>query len=88
MDYEEQTAHIVTILATDLGSPSRTAAINLTVLVMDVPDDVPTFNQSLYEATASINDNIGKSVLSLHAGDQASYRIIGKGDQKKCHLSK
>ncbi|XP_078318451.1 protocadherin Fat 4-like [Crassostrea virginica] len=76
LDYEEQTAHIVTILATDLGSPSRTAAINLTVLVMDVPDDVPTFNQSLYEATASINDNIGKSVLSLHAGDQASYRII------------
>lgn len=69
----------MTIIAVDLGSPSLNATTNLIVQVIDKPDNIPTFNQSLYEATARTTDKSGKHLLTLQAGENVRYNITGQG---------
>lgn len=89
LDFEDKSVYNVTIIAVDLGSPSLNATTNLIVQVIDKPDNIPTFNQSLYEATARTTDKSGKHLLTLQAGENVRYNITGQGDknQSQCQSS-
>ncbi|KAL8191488.1 UNVERIFIED_CONTAM: hypothetical protein K2H54_073910, partial [Gekko kuhli] len=70
LDREEVSQHNLTVVATDHGSPRRSATQLLTVHVLDVNDEVPTFQRSHYEASVAENLPAGVPVLQLLATDR------------------
>lgn len=70
LDREEASQHNLTVVATDHGSPRRSATQLLTVHVLDVNDEVPTFQRDRYEASVAENLPPGVPVLQLLATDR------------------
>ncbi|XP_015274464.1 PREDICTED: protocadherin-16 [Gekko japonicus] len=70
LDREEVSQHNLTVVATDHGSPRRSATQLLTVHVLDVNDEMPTFQRSHYEASVAENLPAGVPVLRLLATDR------------------
>lgn len=76
------------VRATDNGSPSQRSEVTVTVLVSDVNDNPPSFNQPLYEAFVSELAPRGHIVTCVQATDADSsdaeslrYSILS-GDEK------
>uniref|UniRef100_A0ACB8FH05 Uncharacterized protein n=1 Tax=Sphaerodactylus townsendi TaxID=933632 RepID=A0ACB8FH05_9SAUR len=87
LDREEVSQHNLTVVATDHGSPRRSATQLLTVRVLDVNDETPTFQRNHYEASVAENLPPGTPVLQLLATDhdletsgQVSYGGISGDD--------
>nr|XP_034970866.1 protocadherin-16 [Zootoca vivipara]XP_034970867.1 protocadherin-16 [Zootoca vivipara] len=87
LDREEVSQHNLTVVATDHGSPRRSATQLLHVHVLDVNDQAPAFERNSYEASVAENLPPGVPVLQLHATDpdlgsngQVSYGGIS-GDE-------
>nr|XP_018907159.1 PREDICTED: protocadherin-like wing polarity protein stan isoform X2 [Bemisia tabaci] len=57
------------VLATDHGSPQKTATASVVFLVQDVNDNDPTFNPKQYEAVVGEDDPPGTPVTSVSATD-------------------
>uniref|UniRef100_A0A8D2L4T7 Protocadherin-16 n=1 Tax=Varanus komodoensis TaxID=61221 RepID=A0A8D2L4T7_VARKO len=70
LDREDASQHNLTVVATDHGSPRRSATQLLAVHVLDVNDEVPAFEQSHYEASVAENLPPGVPVLQLRATDR------------------
>ncbi|KAH0625313.1 hypothetical protein JD844_033822 [Phrynosoma platyrhinos] len=70
LDREEVSHHNLTVVAMDHGSPRRSATQLLSVHVLDVNDETPTFERSSYEASVAENQPSGVPVLQLHATDR------------------
>ena len=71
LDYEAQSTHNITIVASDLGSPSRTSSAILTINVVDVPEDFqsmehPVFAHRYYEVEVEENVPVPLRVLTLN----------------------
>uniref|UniRef100_A0A8C7U8V0 Protocadherin-16 n=1 Tax=Oncorhynchus mykiss TaxID=8022 RepID=A0A8C7U8V0_ONCMY len=80
LDYEERTWYTLTVRATD--SKHQTEA-NLTILVEDVNDNVPTFTQDLYQVILAEHTPAGSAVVTVTATDSDSgengrvmYRVM------------
>ncbi|XP_069825399.1 protocadherin gamma-B2-like isoform X32 [Dendropsophus ebraccatus] len=69
MDREEVQAYNITILATDRGLPSLSSRQVITLGVLDVNDNPPTFTKSNYVAYISENNSPGASIYSIQASD-------------------
>ncbi|KAM5193481.1 protocadherin-23 [Mantella aurantiaca] len=69
VDREIRETYILTILATDNGTPVLSATQILTVTVGDVNDKPPTFKQTIYEAAVLENQEPGLSVMKIEAED-------------------
>ncbi|KAF7701166.1 protocadherin-16 [Silurus meridionalis] len=85
LDYEEKTWYTLTVKTSD--SKHQTEA-NLTVLVEDVNDNVPTFTQDLYQAALAEHSPPGTSVITVTATDSDSgengrvtYRLISSSKE-------
>ena len=78
LDRENQSIYMLTITATDKGSPSMNSTAELVINVVDINDSPPMFNQSLYTVTVSENIPEGTNVLTVVAedGDVAHTRDI------------
>uniref|UniRef100_A0A673T5X8 Dachsous cadherin-related 2 n=1 Tax=Suricata suricatta TaxID=37032 RepID=A0A673T5X8_SURSU len=72
LDYETKTQHVLTLLALDDGMPVLSSSQTLTVLVLDVNDEAPVFQQNLYEASVKENQNPGEFVTRVEAMDRDS----------------
>ncbi|XP_058040716.1 protocadherin-16 isoform X4 [Ahaetulla prasina] len=70
LDREEVSQYNLTVMATDHGSPRHSTTQLLLVQVLDVNDETPTFEKSVYEGQVSENLPAGVPVLQLHATDQ------------------
>ena len=74
LDYERVTEYILTVMTTDLGSPSRSALapaiVNITV--DDSNDNEPVFDEVVYTTVTYENATIGESVLQIWARDEDS----------------
>ncbi|KAJ7320114.1 hypothetical protein JRQ81_019625 [Phrynocephalus forsythii] len=70
LDREEAWQHNLTVVATDHGSPRRSATQLLLVHVLDVNDEAPAFERSSYEALVAENLPPGIPVLQLQATDR------------------
>lgn len=60
---------MLTVVASDHGSPPRSATQLLTVSVADVNDEAPSFPQAAYHVHVPENRPPGTTVLTLHATD-------------------
>lgn len=70
LDREEISAYNLTIIATDKGSPPRTATAHLIIHVNDVNDAYPVFEKSEYSAVLGELVPIGTYVVSIRATDE------------------
>ncbi len=83
LDYEQQVQHIVSIEATDSGTPSLSATAILTINLNDINDERPFFNDSLYSSSVSEATSVGTIVLTVSASDpdtlksDLTYELIG-----------
>lgn len=84
LDYESQHAFALTVQASDGGTPSLSSTQTLTVLLMDVNDETPLFEQNLYRASVMENREPGEAVITVTAVDldsgtvQEERNTIGK----------
>jgi len=75
-----------TVLARDAGQPQRTATAAVTITIVDVNDNTPTFLQTSYGFSLEEHVPVGTLVGSVAATDydssingQVTYRIFGLG---------
>ncbi|XP_061690906.1 protocadherin alpha-8-like isoform X7 [Syngnathoides biaculeatus] len=69
LDREKHSVIKLTLTALDGGKPVKTGTLQVTILVQDVNDNLPIFDDALYKATVTEDAPRGTSVLSVHAGD-------------------
>ncbi|XP_048667629.1 protocadherin beta-15 isoform X2 [Marmota marmota marmota] len=69
LDQEEQSEFRLTLTALDGGSPPRSGTTQIRVLVLDVNDNAPQFEQILYEVQVPENSPIGSLVVKVSARD-------------------
>ncbi|XP_011827920.1 PREDICTED: protocadherin-16 [Mandrillus leucophaeus] len=86
LDREQRAEHLLTVVASDHGSPPRSATQVLTVSVADVNDEAPTFQQQEYSVLLRENSAPGTSLLTLRATDpdlgangQVTYGGVSSG---------
>ena len=86
LDYESRRKHRFAVVASDGGSPGRTAMLNVTVTVADANDNPPTFLQGSYMFIVREELPIGSSVgiVTAHDADSGNngkvrYHVSGEG---------
>ncbi|XP_013862997.1 protocadherin beta-1 [Austrofundulus limnaeus] len=72
LDREIQPRISLKLIAVDGGTPPRSGTVNIDVTVLDVNDNPPVFNQSLYRATVSENAIKGIYITTVNASDADS----------------
>ncbi|XP_039692263.1 protocadherin alpha-8 isoform X7 [Pteropus medius] len=69
LDREKIPEHNLLLTATDGGKPELTGTVQLLVIVLDVNDNAPSFDQSEYEVRIFENSDNGTIVIRLNASD-------------------
>ncbi|XP_055015035.1 LOW QUALITY PROTEIN: protocadherin gamma-A3-like [Boleophthalmus pectinirostris] len=69
LDREKQSQINLKLVAVDGGSPQRSGSVNINIVVLDVNDNAPLFNQRIYKASVTENSPIGTHVLTVNASD-------------------
>ncbi|ETE56039.1 Protocadherin alpha-1, partial [Ophiophagus hannah] len=69
LDREENPVHHLVLTATDGGEPNLTGTVQLVINVLDVNDNPPVFNQSVYRVKLLENTASGSLVITLNATD-------------------
>eukprot|EP00058_Branchiostoma_floridae_P002319 XP_002587807.1 hypothetical protein BRAFLDRAFT_92256 [Branchiostoma floridae] len=85
LDREDQSEFLLTVLAEDRGSPRLTGTGTVRVLVDDVNDNTPTFDQQSYTTTIAEDVPVNTDVLlvsatDLDAGENGNIRYTLTGD--------
>ncbi|MEQ2163766.1 hypothetical protein GOODEAATRI_033771, partial [Goodea atripinnis] len=57
------------LIAADGGTPPRSGTVNIDITVLDVNDNPPIFNQSLYRTAVSENALRGTYITTINATD-------------------
>ncbi|XP_042896981.1 protocadherin-like wing polarity protein stan isoform X2 [Parasteatoda tepidariorum] len=70
LDREESSMYDFTVLASDHGSPVRSATASVIVRIQDVNDNDPVFEPKMYGASVSEIDPPGTPVISVTATDK------------------
>lgn len=92
LDYETQSSHNVTIVASDLGSPTMSSTALLVVNVIDVPEDIqnldhPFFAHRYYEVEVEENVPVPLKLLTLNVTEpyrtqSLRYSLVTDGDSE------
>ncbi|XP_075399257.1 LOW QUALITY PROTEIN: protocadherin beta-6-like [Tenrec ecaudatus] len=87
LDREETPQLRLTLIALDSGSPPRSGATELQILVLDINDNTPEFTQELYEVQIPENNPLGSLIVKVSATDldagsfgEVSYTLFQEGD--------
>uniref|UniRef100_A0A8C6SMR0 Cadherin domain-containing protein n=1 Tax=Neogobius melanostomus TaxID=47308 RepID=A0A8C6SMR0_9GOBI len=72
LDREKEPRLNLKLVAVDGGSPQRSGTVNINIVVLDVNDNAPVFNQSIYKATVTENSPKGTLILTVNATDNDS----------------
>ncbi|XP_030000820.1 protocadherin gamma-A1-like [Sphaeramia orbicularis] len=72
LDRESQPRIALKLIAVDGGTPHRSGTVNIIITVLDINDNPPIFNQTLYRATVSENASKGTYITTLNASDADS----------------
>lgn len=98
LDYETQSSHNVTIVASDLGSPTMSSTALLVVSVIDVPEDVqslehPVFAHRYYEVEVEENVPVPLKLLTLNVTDpyrlqKLRFSLVADNDSDVAHTFK
>ncbi|XP_040200876.1 LOW QUALITY PROTEIN: protocadherin gamma-C5-like [Rana temporaria] len=69
LDREEKQEHNLILTAFDGGEPARSGSCHITIKVLDINDNSPIFDQSVYKIKLKENLPLNTIVLSLNATD-------------------
>ncbi|XP_026639184.1 protocadherin gamma-A1 isoform X12 [Microtus ochrogaster] len=69
LDREHSSGHNITITATDQGTPPLSTQAHISLLVMDINDNPPVFEQDSYSVYIPENNPRGASIFSVKAQD-------------------
>lgn len=69
LDREEQPEVQLVLTAVDGGSPARSGTAQITVQVLDVNDNAPTFDHTTYKVKVPENTPVGAVLLQVNASD-------------------
>ncbi len=70
LDFELSQSFALSVMAQDRGEPPLNSTVGVAVLVTDVDDNPPIFDQQLYQISVSENATIGSVLLSVNASDR------------------
>ncbi|CAN2391170.1 Cadherin cytoplasmic C-terminal [Pristimantis euphronides] len=70
LDREEKQEHHLILTAIDGGEPARSGSCRITIVVLDINDNPPVFNQSVYKVSIRENLPLRTVILTLNATDQ------------------
>ncbi|XP_073423449.1 protocadherin gamma-C5-like [Dendrobates tinctorius] len=70
LDREEKQEHHLILTAIDGGEPARSGTCRITIVVLDINDNPPVFNQSVYKISIKENLPLKTVILTLNASDQ------------------
>uniref|UniRef100_A0A673KND8 Protocadherin Fat 4 n=1 Tax=Sinocyclocheilus rhinocerous TaxID=307959 RepID=A0A673KND8_9TELE len=69
LDREEMANYSLTIVATDKGEPPLSSSMEVTMIILDVNDNTPSFSQNIYDIEIEENTLSGADVLQVFASD-------------------
>ncbi|KAM3926558.1 protocadherin gamma-C5-like isoform 1-T1 [Leptodactylus fuscus] len=69
LDREDIAEHKLILTAIDGGEPARSGSTQITVLVLDINDNPPVFDQSLYRVSVPENIPLRTTILRVNATD-------------------
>ncbi|XP_075066079.1 protocadherin gamma-C5-like isoform X27 [Mixophyes fleayi] len=69
LDREEKREHNLVLTATDGGEPARSGSCKITINVLDINDNPPVFDQSVYKISLKENLPFKTVILTLNATD-------------------
>ncbi|XP_025149817.3 protocadherin gamma-A9 isoform X7 [Bubalus bubalis] len=72
LDREKTSEYNITVTATDRGTPPQSTEIHITLQVVDINDNPPSFSQTSYSVYLPENNLRGTSILSVTAHDPDS----------------
>lgn len=72
LDRETQSFYSLKLIAIDGGAPQRTGSLVLEITVLDVNDNPPVFDQSVYIVYVAENASVGSGLVTVHATDRDS----------------
>ncbi|XP_029021020.1 protocadherin gamma-A11-like [Betta splendens] len=72
LDRERNPSFSLSLIAVDGGTPKRSGTVQIDVTVLDVNDNAPVFNQSVYKTSVTENTAKGTSVITVNATDADS----------------
>ncbi|XP_030251964.1 protocadherin beta-16-like [Sparus aurata] len=72
LDREEAPHLSLKLIAVDGGNPQRSGTVSIDITVLDVNDNAPVFNQSVYKATVIENASRGTNIVTVNATDADS----------------
>lgn len=74
-DYESSPSYEIGVVASDAGSPPRSAGVIVYVAVRDLDDEVPVFQQTQYTFIVEENQSPGTEVGAVTAVDRDSHPL-------------
>lgn len=69
LDREELSNYTLTVVATDKGEPPLSSTMDVTMMVLDVNDNTPSFSQNIYDIEIEENTLTGTDVIQVFASD-------------------
>ncbi|KAJ0050289.1 hypothetical protein NL108_014936 [Boleophthalmus pectinirostris] len=69
LDREELSNYTLTVVATDKGEPPLSTTMDVTMIVLDVNDNTPSFSQNIYDIEIEENTLTGTDVIQVFASD-------------------
>lgn len=69
LDREELSNYTLTVVATDKGEPPLSSTMDVTMMVLDVNDNTPSFSQNIYDIEIEENTLTGADVIQVFASD-------------------
>ncbi|XP_069812803.1 protocadherin gamma-B4-like [Dendropsophus ebraccatus] len=70
LDREKQSSYELVLTALDGGNPQKSSTATVRIIVQDVNDNLPMFNQDTYRIRLQENAAIGSLVIQLNATDE------------------
>ncbi|XP_053319414.1 protocadherin gamma-C5-like isoform X14 [Spea bombifrons] len=69
LDREEKDEHRLVLTAIDGGEPTRSGSCQITVVVLDINDNAPVFDQLVYKVRLNENTPLKTVIITLNATD-------------------
>lgn len=69
LDREELSNYTLTVVATDKGEPHLSSTMDVTMVVLDVNDNTPSFSQNIYDIEIEEDTLTGTDVIQVFATD-------------------
>uniref|UniRef100_A0A8C5N4G4 Protocadherin Fat 4 n=1 Tax=Gouania willdenowi TaxID=441366 RepID=A0A8C5N4G4_GOUWI len=69
LDREELSNYTLTVVATDKGEPPLSSTMDVTMIVLDVNDNTPSFSQNIYDIEIEESTLTGTDVIQVFATD-------------------